>query len=40
MNKFAIQEWSNEPTAVNQAIASTNGSLQFIDKFWMVNIIT
>ena len=28
------------PTAVNQAIASTNGSLQFIDKFWMVNIIT
>ena len=28
------------PTAVNQAIANTNGSVQFIDKFWMVNIIT
>ena len=28
------------PTAVNTAIANTNGSLQFIDKFWMVNIIT
>mmetsp|Transcript_33278 Transcript_33278/g.43827 ORF Transcript_33278/g.43827 Transcript_33278/m.43827 type:complete len:457 (+) Transcript_33278:60-1430(+) len=28
------------PTAVNAAIANTNGSMQFIDQYWMVNIIT
>ena len=28
------------PTVVNSAIAGTNGSLNFIDKFWMINIVT
>ena len=28
------------PTAVNGAIANSNGSLNFIDKFWQLNVIT
>ena len=28
------------PTAVNSAIAGTNGSVNFIDQFWQLNVIT
>lgn len=28
------------PLAVNSAISGTNGSMDFIDKFWQLNVIT